>query len=149
MKILILMSSILIMNSFLSAQIATTTESKDSTNIYFQAFSLFCHQKSEKMNTLLVEENIITTKGLPSICFGQKVEIVNIETLQHLLRREKQVQLIRIVPLRVKNDDFFVNIIVLNVSKKGKKVEFVNVGGLSVLFKYDCNLNSFVNSEIR
>lgn len=82
-------------------------------------------------------------------CFGHKTEIINIEKLQNLVKEKKQVQLLRIVPLRIKEGNFFVNIVVFNVVKKRRQFDFVNVGGISVIFDYDNNSKSFTFKEIK
>jgi hypothetical protein len=132
-----------------SAQMATNTELNDSTNIYRQSFELFCKQKIEKTDVLLVEENSFITKNLPSECLGQQIKIINIVELQKILKTKNEVQLIRIVPLRVKDGDFFVNIIVFNVSLIHKQFNFVNIGGVSIVFNYYEVSKTFKFKEIR
>jgi len=52
--------------------------------------------------------------------------------------------LVRIIPLRVKTNDFFVNVIPFSVSYKKKNFDFVNGGGLSVKFQFDQGTNGLI-----
>lgn len=149
MKYIAIITLALLVSSNLHAQIATNTEMKDSTNIYFQAYKVYCKQQKENNSPLLVEENNITTKSLPLECFGHKTEITNIDKLQLLVKERKKVQLLRLVPLRIKDGSFFVNIVVFNVERKGKQFDFINAGGISVVFEYDSNSKLFIFKEIR
>jgi hypothetical protein len=132
----------------INAQVATNTESKDSTNIYYQAFKAYCNQNGNT-ETLMVEENNLTTKSLPTSFNEQEIRLVNAIELQSLLKKSKQIHLIRIVPLRVRDGEFFVNIIVFKVDGKRSKYNFVNEVGMSVVYEYREELKTFIFKEIR
>lgn len=134
--------------SIIDAQVATNTESEDSTNIYYQAFETYCNQKNNS-ETLLIEENNLTTKSLPARFNEQEIKLVNAIELQQLLKKEKHLHLIRIVPLRSRDGEFFVNIIIFKVEGKRNKYSFVNVDGVSVVYVYNEELKTFVFKEIR
>ena len=145
----IICSVFILLTGSLNAQVATNTEQKDSSNIYYQSFKIFCEKKSEKTGELLLEENNFITKSIPTECCGQKIKIINAIELKEILKTDKQLELIRIVPLRVNSGDFFVNVIVFKVFAKRKQLDFVNIGGVSVVYNYDNNSKSFIYKEIR
>lgn len=49
--------------------------------------------------------------------------------------------LVRIVPLRVREDNFFVNVIPFSVSYKKKNFNYVNSGGLGMIYEFDDEIN--------
>jgi len=143
------MTLILCLGNNLKAQIATNTELSDSTNIYYQSFKRYCEQINKKADFLFVEENHFITKSLPEEFNGQKIKVVNVVELQNLLKDKNQVQLLRLVPLRMKDGDFFVNIIVFNVAVKRKHFDFVNEGGMSIVYSYDTEHKTFIFKNIK
>lgn len=149
MKQIVLMTLILCLGNNLKAQIATNTELSDSTNIYYQSFKRYCEQINKKADFLFVEENHYITKSLPEEFNGQKIKVVNVVELQNLLKDKNQVQLLRLVPLRMKDGDFFVNIIVFNVAVKRKHFDFVNEGGMSIVYSYDTEHKTFIFKNIK
>jgi len=149
MKQIVLMTLILCLGNNLKAQIATNTELSDSTNIYYQSFKRYCEQINKKADFLFVEENHFITKSLPEEFNGQKIKVVNVVELQNLLKDKNQVQLLRLVPLRMKDGDFFVNIIVFNVAVKRKHFDFVNEGGMSIVYSYDTEHKTFIFKNIK
>ncbi|MBW6481370.1 MAG: hypothetical protein K0B37_18240 [Bacteroidales bacterium] len=147
MKLTLYITAMIYSIGLLNAQVAFNTESNDSTNIYFQAFNKYCIERNQI--TFLVEENDLTTKSLPSEINGQKIELINASKLQSLVKKGKQIDLIRIVPLRVKDGEFFVNIIVFKVEGKRRQLNLINQGGVSVVFNYNEALKTFVFKELR
>lgn len=133
----------------LKAQIASNTESKDSTNIYFQSVVILCNNLHNKFETLFVEQNNLTTNSLPSKIDEHEIKIIDIAELKKLVKRNKDIEIVRIIPLRVKTGEFFVNIIYFSVKIERKQIIFINKGGYSVVFDYDTNTNSFIYKEIR
>lgn len=135
-------------------QTGNNTESRDSSNIYYQAFKHYCSQlSSSSSDILLVEENNITTESLPKQLGGLQIEIIDVWKLQKKLKTTKSLVLIRIVPLRVNEGHFFINIIPFNVMRSKSGVNYVNSGGSKVEFLYDCTngifkLEKVVNSGI-
>ena len=98
---------------------------------------------------MFVEENFYITNILPTEISGNKIEIVTIADLKKLLKDRKQMQLLRLIPLRVKDGDFYVNIVVFNVKFRHKQFDFVNQGGISVVYSYDTKDKAFVFKNIK
>ena len=139
------------MSNVISAQVATNTEQDDSTNIYHQAVSVFCMNMHNKTESLLVEQNNLTTNSLPDKIADHDITIVDLTGLKKLLKKNKggQVELARVVPLRVEDGEFFVSIIFFEVSTKKGQFYFTNKGGYSVVFNYNAEDRQFVYKEIR
>lgn len=134
------------------AQVADNTESKDSTNIYYQALVKYTSYL-EKLNlpqgqVIFLEENSFVTDGLPSKLGGLEVQYLDIQELQKKAKKG-EVELIRIVPLRFRNQEFFVNLITFGVTYRRKNFNFVNQGGVQAIFTYDDDIGKFVFKEIR
>ncbi|QJB37298.1 hypothetical protein HF324_05305 [Chitinophaga oryzae] len=125
-------------------QKADNTEAKDSTNLYYQAFSNYCAQlSSENVQTLLLEENNITTESIPRRIGAHNIEVLDVFGVQNKLKEKKSIILIRIVPLRIKNGNFFINIIPFNVVSTSSGINYINSGGSIVEFLYDCSSKKF------
>lgn len=133
----------------LNAQVASNTESKDSTNIYFQSIEILCKNLHNKFETLFVEQNNLTTNSLPFKIGEHEIKIIDTSELKKLVKKNKDIEIVRIIPLRVKTGEFFVNIIYFSVKIERKQIKFINMGGYSVVFEYDTNTNSFIFKEIR
>ena len=132
-------------------QSATTTESSDSTNLYFQALNSYIKylvKSGSAERKLLVEKNNLTTDKLPSR-FGQ-FEIIYLDGIEvrDQLKGKSEMKVIRIVPLRVKDSNFFINIIPFTVRMNKKVVNYINSGGEKVVFKYDSQSGKFYFQEI-
>jgi hypothetical protein len=128
-------------------QTADNTESKDSTNIYYQALSTYCaHLPPDNMTTLFLEENNITTESIPE--GNHTIKVLNFPAIQNKLKQKNSIVLIRIVPLRIKNGKFFINIIPFNVVSTPSGLNYINSGGSTVEFLYDCSSGKFTVAEI-
>lgn len=149
-NIFFLMALLLLYANAALGQTASNTELRDSSNIYYQAFKHYCsYLSSGSNNVLLVEENNITTESIPEQLGELKVEIVDIWELQRKLKKNKSLMLVRIVPLRVKEGRFFVNIIPFNVQRSKSGINYVNSGGSKVEFLYDCTNSTFILEETK
>ncbi|PSL42366.1 hypothetical protein CLV51_1134 [Chitinophaga niastensis] len=133
-------SLLLLVSCLAFGQSADNTESKDSTNIYYQALSYYCSRlSSEHLQTLLLEENNITTESIPRHMGAYNIEVLDVFKVQNRLKKKNSLMLIRIVPLRIKNGKFFINIIPFNVVNTATGVNYINSGGSTVEFLYDCS----------
>jgi hypothetical protein len=133
----------------LNAQVASNTESKDSTNIYFQSVEILCNNLHNKFETLFIEQNSLTTNSLPSKISEHEIKIIDITELKKLVKQNKDIEVVRIIPLRVRAGEFFVNIIYFSVKIERKQIIFTNKGGYSIVFEYDTNTNSFIFKDIK
>ncbi|MFD2888298.1 hypothetical protein [Chitinophaga cymbidii] len=149
MKYLLFLIASLLWTGIALGQTASNTESHDSSNIYYQAFMHYCSNSLPDNNgILLVEENNITTESLPKQLKNIRVEVVDVQKLQKKLKTTKSLTLIRVVPLRVKEGRFFVNIIPFDVSRTRSGFHYVNSGGCTVEFLYDCTNDVFSLSAV-
>ncbi|MBC9909298.1 hypothetical protein [Chitinophaga varians] len=127
-----------------SGQVATNTESKDSTNIYYQAFLQYCSGAPEgHRETLLVEEDNITTKSIPRRMGAFDIEILNYSAIKNRLKKETSLTVIRIIPLRMEGGVFFIDIIPFGVTKSSKGLNYGNSGGYGIEFRYNCSSKKF------
>lgn len=133
----------------MNAQISTNTESTDSTNIYYQSLSIFCNSLHNKTEGLLIEQNNLTTNSLPSKIGNHEIRIIDMVELKKLLKENKDIEIVRIIPLRVKDGEFFVNIIYFDVKAEKRQFYFTNKGGYSVVFSFNSDNKQFIFKEIR
>lgn len=145
-KILLHLTFILIVTSIrVLGQNAESTETKDSTNIYYQAFSIYCNQLSfhDSTKQLLVEDNSITTASIPKKIGVYNIQLLEYDGILRELKGKSAISLIRIIPMRFENGFFFINIIPFGVSKVKNGLNYSNGGGCSVEFTYNCATNKF------
>lgn len=139
------------MSAGISAQIASNTELDDSTNIYHQAISIFCNNLFDKSESLLVEQNNLTTSSLPHKVGDHEIRIIDITSLQSILKKKRgeKIEIVRVIPLRVKQGEFFVNIIFFDANIKKRQIYFTNKGGYSIVFNYNTTKKKFIYKEIK
>lgn len=135
------------------SQTGFNTESKDSTNIYYYSLIKYCDyldKLKEKPSIIYVEKNYLFTDGLPTNIRTYEIRYLDQLDIKNHLRGKKEMTLVRIVPLRVKGQDFFVNVIPFGVSYKKNNFSYVNGGGLGVKFEFDKTINGlkFKSSEM-
>lgn len=126
------------------SQIGFNTESKDSTNIYYYSLIKYCDyldKQKEKSTIIYVEKNYLFTDNLPNKIRAYEIIYFDKVDIKNHLRGKKGMTLVNIIPLRVKGDDFFVNVIPFGVSYKKKTFSYLNGGGLGVRFEFDKAIN--------
>lgn len=136
----LLITTIIIIGLLNSAkcQKAFNTENADSSNVYFQSLKIICDAYAQNgYDEVFIEENL-TTKGLPKNCQGLTIKYINNTTIKKFTGKNKTLLLHRIIPLRLKDGEFFVNIIKFEVSRIKKKYKYANKGGNKLIFEYDC-----------
>jgi hypothetical protein len=127
-------------------------KSADSDNIYHTSIQIYCEYLKSvdfKSQKIYVEQNYLITKDLPEKILGIDIEVINSEQLKKILKTHEYIQVIRIIPLRLKEGDFFVNIIPFKVSYRKRNFNFINEGGTKIIFQYDCSSNNLIFSEIK
>jgi len=130
------------------SQIVYTTERKDSTNIYFKSLEVYCQtiDKTELTdNKVYVEKDHFVTEKLPNEINGLDILYLDRIELKKTIKKDRgKITLIKIIPLRIKKTDFFVNVIPFEVSYKKRNFNYVNDGGLSVKYEFDSELNGLI-----
>jgi hypothetical protein len=126
---------------------ANNTESQDTTNVYIQSFRLFCEYVEKYFpdtKEILLEENALTTKGMPAQVGDLDIRQINQRDLKAEIKKKSVIYLTRIVPLRMKDGEFFINIIPFEVTYEKKNLHLVNGGAFVVNYKYDCETESLI-----
>ncbi|MFI2744364.1 hypothetical protein ACG2LH_16635 [Zhouia sp. PK063] len=123
----------------------------DKTNIYYDAVYRFLFPVKEKKEQIIIENNSITDY-LPKQVGNISLEIINTSDKLFLkrLRKEKKIRIRRVIPIKVTpSGQFKISIIYFDVIyKKKSEIEFVNMGGLDILYEYDSDNKVFVFQEI-
>ena len=152
MKNLLTFLAISLLSNFGIAQTIYNTESKDSTNIYTNSLAKLCditdHTKMD--SPIFYVEKTLFTDNLPDKIQDFKIEYLNeSEQIEMIKKKDGKMILIRIVPLRVRNGTFFVNVIPFQAYYHKKRLELANGGGMKVEYKFDSELNglTFVKAE--
>lgn len=149
--ILVTVLTLLTVKSF--SQNGFNTESKDSTNIYYYSLIKYCDyldKQKENTNIIYVEKNFLFTDDLPDKIRNYEIKYLDGLDVKNHLKGKKSMRLVRIISLRVKGDDFFVNVIPFGVSYKKKSFKYANGGGLGVKFLFDKTINrlTFKSAEM-
>lgn len=131
MRSLIVIIFLLIVTPYVvSGQTASNTESRDSTNIYYQAFNAYCAHLPTC--NLLLEEDNITTESIPHRIGIHNIEVLDFDGIQKKLKKSKSIVVIRIIPLRINDGKFFINIIPFDVKRTSSGLDYINSGGSKV-----------------
>ena len=150
----IILWSIVILSTVKSfSQNGFNTERKDSTNVYHYSLIKYCDyldKLKERPSVVYVEENFLITNDLPNKIRGYDLEYLNQLEVRKHLKGKKEMTIVRIVPLRVNGNDFFVNVIPFGVTYKKRNFSYINGGGLGVKFEYDKSIEGlrFKSSEM-
>ncbi len=131
---------VLFQSSIIFGQTATSSESKDSSNIYSIALKVYLGGAVVN-DELFIEENDITTSSIPEQLGGVTIQLMKSSQIRKKAKKGT-FTLYRVVPLRFDAGIFFVNIIPFSVKCERKNLQMVNQGGLTVKFKYSCETNT-------
>ena len=126
------------------SQTIFNTESKDSTNIYSFSLNKYCESLGnlkETTSIVYVEDHYSITKDLPNQIMTFEIKYMDQIKCKKYLKGKKNMTLVRILPLQVKGNEFFVNVIPYEVSYKKNNFNYVNGGGLKVMFEFDESMN--------
>ncbi|TXB59440.1 hypothetical protein [Phaeodactylibacter luteus] len=131
---------VLLQSSILFGQTTSSSEIKDSSNIYNIALRVYLSD-AVISDELFVEKNDITTSSMPEQLGGVTIQLMNIRQIRKKAKKGP-FTLYRIIPLRFEEGIFFVNVIPFNVKCKRKNLQMANQGGVTVKFKYNCETNT-------
>ena len=124
---------------------------KDSTNIYYDAVKRYFNSKKNMANvestTVLFEESYFT-QFIPKKVGGLNIVVKNPyeKKLFKKIRKHKQIEMLRISPLKVfPSGKFKISIVYFDVSSpKRKNLHFINKGGVDMIYTYDNSKNEFI-----
>ncbi len=143
--ILLIFYGILITNICLGQKIFNT-EKKDDTNIYRNALTIYCNSLDKNETKIVyVEPNYLLTGNLPKTIDSIEIKYPDLNQLKKLIKANGgHIMLIRIIPLKINQSDFFVNIIPFYTTYKKNNFNLANGGGLTVHYKFDFNLGGLI-----
>jgi hypothetical protein len=123
------------------------TEKQDSSNVYYYSLIQYCDyldKQKDKTQEIYVEKTELIIDYLPDKINDHAIKYMdNAEVISHIKGHEGMT-LVRIVPLKVMGNDFFVNVIPFTVTYKKEKLRFGNSGGLGVKFGFDSKTNGLI-----
>lgn len=132
------------------------TLKRDNTNIYYDAaYRYFTSEKSVtgKASTTILFEESYFTQFMPDKIGNFVIVAANPheKKLFKRIRKEKYIEMLRISPLKVTpSGKFKVSIVYFDVSNpKRKNLEFVNKGGVDVVYSYDSSKSKFLFEQIQ
>jgi hypothetical protein len=144
-KILLIFYGILFANICLG-QTVFNTEKNDETNIYRNALTIYCNSLDKtKIKTVYVEPNYLITDNLPKRLGEVEIQFPDLNELKKLIKENGgHLTLVRIIPLKVNQSDFFINVIPFYTTYKKNNFKLGNGGGLTIHYKFDTNLNGLI-----
>jgi len=124
-------------------QTVFNTEKNDETNMYRNALTIYCNSLDiSKIKIVYVEPNYLITNNLPRKLDDIEIQYPNLNELKKLIKANGgHLTLVRIIPLNVNQNDFFINVIPFYTTYKKNNFKLGNGAGLSVHYKFDTNLN--------
>lgn len=147
------MRLIFLITIFLSTTVQSqglTTDVRSDENIYLSALKEYCNSPEISATAINVQfDSFVMGHDWP-----KKINNINInyldgssEILNQIKAHKGSIILVKIVPLQYKQEKFFVNIIPFLATAKGKNIDMVNGGVLSVIFNYSDKIKGFVFSK--
>jgi hypothetical protein len=124
---------------------------QESNNIYFESLKLHLKyledlRKGTPIKIYFVEADLQITNNLPSEIDGLTIEYLDKEAIKKK-GKQSQFHLIVIKPLELRNDKIVVNVIDYFVDYGKHNFNYANSGGSKLIFKYDCNKESYILQE--
>jgi len=114
-------------------------KNSDDRAIYAFVLETYLKKNQPKLvgNEILIEYDLLTTSKLSNEIDGIKIRIVSLN--KKLFRvKGKEFQILRIVPLRLKEGRFIVTVIEFIATYKKNNIKLINKGGGEFEFNYDC-----------
>ena len=104
--------------------------------------TIYCNSlHKSKIKTVYVEPNYLFTDNLPRTIDGIEIQYPDLKELKKLIKTNGgHLTLVRIIPLKTNQSDFFINIIPFYTTYKRNNFKLGNGGGLSIHYKFDTNL---------
>ena len=134
---------------FTFSQVPTNNVNLDSTNIYYQSLKYFCESRIDTTYHIYIEYDNLTTNSIPERFGLHKITVLNLSEIKKKLKKEDELIVTKIVPLRVENGEFYVTIIDFKVTYSKRNFDFVNIGGDKYVYSFDCSSNKFIFNEAR
>jgi len=99
-------------------------------------------EKPEK-GVFYVEKNSYMVSNWPLNLESNKIFYLNADDVIKLINKESVI-IYRVVPAIIENSSLKINVIKLRIVKSGKKsFNYVNEGGISMFYIYNCNESEF------
>ena len=137
MKYLIPIFILLLIACNCKSQDITSTEAVGSSNIYYAALTRFVESNCKDCKEILIEKDELITDKLPAKIGNCVVNFVDVDFIDEILKQKIKLTLFHVIPLRVKDGEFFVNIISFDVQKESDHFRYINTGGAKVVFYYE------------
>ncbi len=118
----------------------------DSSDIYVHAFNQYCKQlnnHSPNANTIYVEQGKFYSHLLPDKVNNLEIRRLGNEDILKACRNGRYKYITVIIPLRNKNDVFYIGIISFKVFAKKKQFHYVNEGGLNFNYSFNKETGEF------
>src|SRR5690606_2718790 len=117
-----------------------TTDVKSDENIYLYSLKEYCKVEEISAENIYVQfDSTVMWYDWPKVMNNIKINYLDgdSEIIKEIKANKGAIVLVKIVPLQYKNERFFVNVIPSLASAKGKNINLVNGGGLSVKFNFN------------
>jgi len=134
-----------IATSFAQAPNGFNTSAGDSTNFYFLAMTKYMETlkvNKKKASIIYVQADHSITKNLPRNSGPFSFKYVNESAIRNLLKKgQAHLNFTRIIPVKILGPVLWVKIAKYNAAlDNNSKVIYKNLGGLSLSFRFNCDL---------
>lgn len=139
-----------------------TTESTDSTNIYYYSLQHLLKNIEQSLENLKKEDTASYSDAnhyFSSLYMLQSDLTLNFHeefknprvlflkdenALKEIIKERGKQKLLRIIPLSKNNDFFIINILLFSCYIDNEVLGFAQITGSSFQFKFDCSINNFI-----
>lgn len=124
-----------------------STSQNKPVDIYLSSLSFHLDQlkaiKKGGLNSIYVEQNEVTTVGLPEELGGIKIIFLTREEIREKTRNGKRIELVAIRPVRIYPKSLVVTVLNFSVTSKRNTFNYANGGGSTLEFAYNCDDQQF------
>ena len=118
----------------------------DSSDIYVHAFRKYCEQSnnySSDTNTIYIEQGKFYSHLLPDRVKNLEIKSLSNKDILKACRNGRHKYITVIIPLRNKNNVFYIGIIPFKVFAKKKILHYINEGGFNFNYSFNKETGEF------
>jgi len=100
-------------------------------DIYQNILINYCDNLEKDNGHIYLESIVSVTDNLPKSVNDIKVNIVDEKDIIKLNKKNKNIELVRIIPIRMKDERLYVTLLIFDVECNKKRLKYINKGGFS------------------
>jgi hypothetical protein len=113
-------------------------------DIYRNILINYCDNLEKDSDHIYVESIVSVTDKLPELVNDINVAVIGEKDIFKLSKKNKSIELVRIIPIRMKAERLYVTLLIFDVECHKKKLKYSNKGGFSAEIDQDDKGNFYM-----